>query len=131
MASATSGLGKPDWIGRGSVVTWIATILACAYIVWTGAWLYHSTMAFRDLFASLNVELPAPTQFVISTYRWSMPISFGSVIVLVVAKQFLVREKWVSLVITLAAVFAMEFTSSVIVRVLYQPLFILIEKLSK
>src|SRR4051812_30254512 len=89
---------------RGSVFTWIATILACAYVMGTGVMLYVSTPKFIDMYLSMGVELPLPTRLVIATYRFLYPLWFGGATVLVIAKQFSVREKWPNLSITLATV---------------------------
>src|SRR5690348_6841979 len=103
MATSSIGLDKHDVPApRGSVVTWIATILACAYIAWAGVSLYQATGIFKEMYTSMGVELSTPTRFIMAAYRWLFPILFGGVIGVVVAKQFLVREKWVSLFITLA-----------------------------
>ena len=116
---------------RGSVFTWSATILACAYFAWIGASLYYSTSVFKNMFVSMGVELHGPTLIVIASYPWLYPILFGGAAALVVIKQFFVRQKWVSLTITLAAAVVVDVISSGIVRALYSPLVDLMEKVNK
>lgn len=116
---------------RASVFTWIATILACGYIVWTGTMLYISAPKFIDLYSSLAVELPLATRIVLATYRFGYPLWFGGATAVVIAKQFYAREKWPNLSITLMAVVIADITSRVIVWALYRPIFDLTEKLSK
>jgi hypothetical protein len=115
----------------GGVFTWTATALACAYIVWSGTMLYLSTPKFINLYSSLSVELPLSTRIVSAVYRFAYPLLFGGATALVIAKQFCVRKKWISLGITLAAVVAVDIIGNGIVRALYRPLFDLTEKLNK
>ena len=122
---------KAEPSGRGSVFTWIATILACAYIVWSGTMLYISTPKFIDLYSSLNAELPLSTRIVIATYRFGYPLFFGGTTALLIAKQFYMRAKWISLSITLASVVMVAIIDGGIVRALYGPIFDITEKLSK
>jgi hypothetical protein len=132
MATGASGLDKSDRGERqGSVFTWSATILACAYFAWIGTSLYHSTPVFINMFNSMGLDLHVPTLIVIAGYRWSYPILFGGAATVVIAKQFFVREKWVSLTITLAAAVVVDVISSGIVRALYRPLVDLMEKVNK
>jgi cytosine/uracil/thiamine/allantoin permease len=116
---------------RGSIFTWIATILACAYIVWTGVMLYMSTPKFVDMYNSMGVELPLSTRIVIATYRFGYPLWFGGATALVIVKQFYMREKWPNLSISLAAVVMVDIISRVIIWALYRPLFDVMEKLNK
>ena len=131
MATTEPAFLKAEPPGRGSVFTWIATILACAYIVWSGTMLYLSTPIFINMFKSMGVELHGPAWFVMQNYYWSYPILFAGPAALVLAKQFYVREKWPNLSITLAAVLVVDIISRGIVWVLYRPLFEFMEKVNK
>ncbi|MBZ5508412.1 MAG: hypothetical protein LAO78_23375 [Acidobacteriia bacterium] len=105
MAATGTGFTKATENERpGGVFTWTATVLACAYIVWMGASLYLSTPIFINMFNSMGVELPLSTRIVIAAYRFLYPLLFGGALAVVIAKQFYVRQKWVSLSITLGAV---------------------------
>jgi hypothetical protein len=131
MAATEPAFLKAEPPGRGSVFTWIATVLACAYIVWSGTMLYFSTPIFINMFKSMGVELQGPAWFVMQNYYWSYPILFAGPAALVLAKQFYVREKWISLSITLAAVLVVDIISRGIVWALYRPLFEFMEKVNK
>jgi hypothetical protein len=131
MATTEPAFLKAEPPGRGSVFTWIATILACAYIVWSGTMLYLSTPRFIDLYSSLGVELPLATRIVIATYRFGYPLWFGGATALVIAKQFYVREKWPNLSISLMAVVMVDIAGRTAVWALYRPLFDMTEKLNK
>lgn len=129
--STGPGFQQANPPARGSVFTWIATILACAYIVWSGTALYLSTPKFIDMYSSLGVELPLATRIVLATYRFGYPLWFGGATALVIVKQFYMREKWPNLSITLVAVVIADITSRVIVWALYRPIFDITEKLNK
>jgi type II secretory pathway component PulF len=131
MATTEPAFLKAEPPGRGSVFTWIATILACAYIVWSGTMLYLATPKIIDMFCSMGVDLPLPTRIVIGFYRFAYPVLFGGAAALVLAKQFYVRQKWPNLSITLAAVLVVDIISRGIVWVLYRPLFEFMEKVNK
>jgi hypothetical protein len=132
MATSASGLDKSDGSERpGSVLTWTATILACAYFTWIGASLCYSTSVFKNMFVSMGTELHGPTLIVIASYPWLYPILFGGAATVVIAKQFFVRRKWVNLTITLGTAVVVDVISSGIVRALYRPLLDLMEKVSK
>lgn len=131
MATTEPAFQKADPPGRGSVFTWIATVLACAYIVWSGTMLYLSTPIFINMFKSMGIELQGPAWFVMRNYYWTYPILFAGPAAMVLAKQFYLREKWPNLSITLAAVLVVDIISRVIVSALYRPLFDFSEKVNK
>jgi hypothetical protein len=131
MAATEPAFHIADPPGRGSVFTWTATILACAYIAWSGTMLYFSTPIFINMFKSMGVELQGPAWFVMQNYYWSYPILFAGPAALVLVKQFYVREKWINLSITLAAVLVVDIISRGIVWALYRPLFEFMEKVNK
>lgn len=131
MATTEPALRKADPPRRRNVFTWIATALAGAYIVWSGAMLYLSTPKFIDMYSSMGVELPLATRIVIATYRFGYPLWFGGATAVVIAKQFYVREKWPNLSITLMAIVMVDIISRAIVSALYRPIFDMTERLSK
>lgn len=83
------------------------------------------------MFNSMGVEVHGPAWFLMQNYYWSYPILFAGPAAVVLAKQFYVREKWISLCITLAAVLVVDIVSRGIVSELYRPLFEFSEKVSK
>ena len=115
----------------GSVLTWIVTILAFGYIVWTGTSLYFSTPIFINMYVSVGLDLHLSIKVLIGFYRLIYPVLFGGIAALVITKQFFVRDKWISVSVTLAATVAVSLISEGIVRALYRPLFDLVEKLNK
>jgi len=113
------------------VFTWAATILASAYILWSGTILYLSTPKFVDLYSSLGVDLPLATRIVTTVYRFAYPLLFGGATALIIAKQFYVRPKWINLGITLASTLVVDIICRGTVWALYRPIFDLTEKLNK
>ncbi len=93
--------------------------------------LYLSTPKFIDMYSSMGVELPLPTKIVIATYRFGYPFWFGGATVLLIGKQFSVREKWRNLSITLATVVVVTIIENWVVRALYRPMLDMVEKLNK
>ena len=51
MATTEPAFLKADPAARSSIFTWIATVLACAYIVWSGTMLYLATPKFIDMYS--------------------------------------------------------------------------------
>ncbi|OAI57560.1 hypothetical protein AYO50_01325 [Acidobacteria bacterium SCGC AG-212-P17] len=132
MANPDVVLLKPNEIDRpGKILTWIVTVLACAYIGWVGASLYYSTPIFINMYTSMGVDLHLPIKILIGFYRVMYPILFGGMAALVITKQLFVRDKWFSVSLTLAAALAVSLIGYGIVRTLYQPLFDVMEKLNK
>jgi hypothetical protein len=126
-SQAVLPLSKPE----ARVFTWIATILACAYILVSGTMLYLSTPTFIDMYSSMGINLPLATRIVSAVYRFAYPLLFGGATALIIAKQFYVRPKWINLGITLASALVVDIICRGTVWALYRPLFDLMEKLNK
>jgi len=110
---------------------WVAAIfvsLCCIYICLV---LVQSTGIFKELFKGLGVELPLATRFLIATYIWLYPLLFSGAAVLVIAKEFVLRDMRRRLAAT-AIVFVGAISSVGLVQyVLYLPLLDLVRKLSQ
>lgn len=132
MATYSTGLAKGDAIAKpGTPLTWTLSILACAYFLWAGFSLFFSTRIFANMFASMGVALPPLTSTVVGMYHFLYPVLFGGACILVIVKQFYIREKWANISATLAATVVLNIISNGIVNALYRPLFDLTEKLNK
>jgi membrane protein YdbS with pleckstrin-like domain len=83
------------------------------------------------MFGNIGVDLHLSTKLVLSFYWWALPLVFGGAVVLIIGKQFFVRDKWISLTLTLAVTVVIAVVSNVITRALYRPFFDLVDKLSK
>ncbi len=93
--------------------------------------LYYSTSKFMELFVSFDVQLPSATRMLVTNYRWLLPVWFGGAVLLMVAKQYFVRENAINLTITFATTITMSVLSGQIVRMLYQPILGMSDKLNK
>jgi hypothetical protein len=131
MATSETVLAAPKSSGRPGIVSWITTVAVLFYIAWAGTTLFNTTRTFGDMFASMQVQLPLATAFVVGNYRWFYPFIFGGAAVFVVAKQFFVRQKWVRLGFTAAVALSVYLVSWEVVIALYAPLEAISEKLSK
>ena len=83
------------------------------------------------MYSSMGVELPLITRFIVANYGWLFPVFFVGTTIVVVAKQFFVRDKWINLCITFITALVVDLIGSGVVRSLYRPLFDLMEKFSK
>ena len=132
MATYSTGLDNGGAIAKpGTPLTWTLSILACAYFLWTGFALFFSTRIFAAMFASMGATLPQPTGAVIGAYQFLYPLLFGGAAILVIVKQFYIREKWANISATLAVTVVVNIISNGIVSALYRPVFDITEKLNK
>jgi type II secretory pathway component PulF len=115
----------------GAIVTWVATVLACAYFLWIGLSLYRSVSGFADMYSSMGVELPFVIRFLVASYHWLFPVFFVGAAIAMIVKQFFVRDKWINLSITFITALALDLVGNAILRALYHPLFDLIRTLNK
>ena len=121
----------PEVKERPGSFTWIATLVACVYVIWIGVSLYQTTGIFMNMLASMGMELGSAIKLLMGTYKVFYPALFGGAASLIVVKQFFVRDKWANLSVTLGIAVAIDFVSAGIVRALYSPILDMVEKLSK
>jgi hypothetical protein len=114
---------------REGVLAWFASGLLCIYFAWSYAALLRYTRVFMTLFGSLGVELPAPTRFLIATHFFLYPLLFVGAGVLVIAKEFLVPDKRLSLIISLVVALLTLLAVDSIKSVFILPLLELAQKL--
>lgn len=132
MGTGYSGALRAESDSRGAkVYTWLLSLFACAYCLWVGVSLYIFTGIFINMYASMGVDLPLSTKIVISSYRLLDPPIFGGVAVLIIVKQFLVRDKWANLATTLGATLIAVVAANWVIHTLYAPVLAMIEKLNK
>jgi hypothetical protein len=111
------------------IVAWAISLLSCLYFVWTYIQVSRYTKVFSDMFASMGVELPTQTRFLLSSNHWLYPMLFVGAGVLVVVKEAFMRDKKVTLATTFGVVLCVLWAVGWINSALYAPLFSLIEKL--
>ena len=84
-----------------------------------------------NMYSSIGVDLSLSTKIILVFYRVLYPFVFGGAAILVIAKQYFVREKWANISATLGVVLIADFAANLSVRALYRPLWDLTEKLNK
>ena len=114
---------------REALLLWFATGLACLYFAWSYYSLSKATGIFSSLFASLGVELPVSTRFVLASHIFLYPLLFIGAGAVVIAKELLVRSKLFRLLITLTVVFAVYSINFCLAHLLMLPLQDLAKKL--
>jgi len=110
---------------------WVAAIFVSLCCLYTCLVLVESTGSFKELFKGLGVELPLATRFLISTYIWLYPLLFIAAAVLVITKEFMLRD--LRLRITTTGIVFLAAISSVglVQYVMNLPLLDLVQKLSQ
>ncbi len=76
----------------GAGLAWVAALLVSFYCVCAYVFLLRSTEIFIELFGSIGVELPLATKLLIPTYSWLYPLFFVGAAVLVIAKEYVLRD---------------------------------------
>jgi hypothetical protein len=122
VTAAQTGFNPGHGKIRGSVATWILTILACLYIAGTGTVLYYSTSQFNAMYSSMAVQMTGRAWFVFHCYRWFYPSFFGGASAFLISKEFFISKTWMSVAITLAVCTAIWISGEVMAFALYDPL---------
>ena len=115
---------------RERVVAWIVNGLACSYCVWIGAYLWRGASVFGKLFEGLGTRLPPATEFVVHNDVWLYPAVFGGLVVALLVKELLVRDKRLSAMLSLAGTIVAQFAAQWFLTACYLPLFDLIKDLN-
>jgi type II secretory pathway component PulF len=115
---------------REAVLAWTGTIVAALYFAWRGTTVFRATRTFRAMFEGLGAELPAATRLVVAYRVWILAIVFVLPALFVLGKEFVVRDKRTSMMITMLVVIVFLFVVDLLVTAYYLPLFSLIDKLS-
>jgi hypothetical protein len=110
---------------------WGASLFVSLCCIYVCLILTRSTGIFRGLYKDLGVELPLATRFFVAAYPWLYPLFFVGAAILVIAKEFVVRDMGRRLATT-AIIFVIAISSVAMVQyVLNLPLLDLVQKLSQ
>ena len=115
----------------GKLFSWLATAIVALFCVLTGLSLARAIPTFATMFQGLGVELPLPTRVLLDTYKWFIPLLFVALAVFVIWKEFSLREIRYRVVVTITVFLASLTAPGLVVFILYQPLFVLMKKLSE
>jgi hypothetical protein len=116
---------------KGKGLAWVASVLVSLCSVWMCVILARSTGIFGELFKGLGVEPPSATRFLVATYSWLYPIVFIGSAILVIAKEFMLRDVQRRLAVTVI-IFVVAMSSAGLAQYLLSvPLLDLVQKLNK
>jgi hypothetical protein len=131
MTTAIGTSEKRETARPGTPLTWVLSLVACAYCLWIGATLFYSTPIFIKMYVSMGVGLPPSTRIIMSLYWVLYPLLFGGTAALVIVKQYFVHDKWANVSAILCTVLVANIVSNAIGMALYRPMWDLMEKLNK
>ena len=116
---------------RGNALALTASVIVALCCLIGYFILVRSTGIFVQMFIGLGVELPRTTRLVIATYSWLFPLIFGGAAIVVIVKEFLLRDVHRRLALTLI-IFVLTVSSAAFAAyAMYLPLFDLAQKLSQ
>jgi hypothetical protein len=84
----------------------------------------------QHIVSGLGVELPGATRFLLATYVWLFPVFFVGAAILVIAKEFVMRDVRGRLAATLVIFVTAASSVGLVVFVLHLPLLELVRKLA-
>ena len=124
--------GKPEKTSdRGPVarstlpeilLAWLATLASCAYLYWAYTVMVRHTAAFEEALGPVAAELPGATRFLLAHRVWLYPAVFGTTGLLLVAKELVLRNKRLTLVLTFAVALVALFVVDSYRTLLFSPL---------
>jgi hypothetical protein len=116
---------------KGKGLAWLASVLVSLCSVWMCVTLARSTKIFGELFKGLGVEPPSATRFLVATYSWLYPIVFIGSAILVIAKEFILRDVQRRLAVTVIIFIVAMSSAGLAQYILNLPLLDLVQKLNK
>jgi len=115
----------------GKLFSWLTTGVVVLFCVLNGLYMVRAVPIFVTMYQGLGVELPLPTRVLLATYYWLLPLFFIALAVFVIWKEISLRELRYKFVVTITVFLASLSAPGLVILVLYQPLFVLIKKLSE
>lgn len=116
---------------QGKGLAWVAALLVSLCCICICVFLLRSTGVFTELFKSIGIELPLATRLLIVTYPWLYPLLFVGAAVLVIAKEFALRDVRRRLAATVIIFAAVVSSAELMQYVLNLPLLDLVQKLNQ
>jgi hypothetical protein len=108
---------------------WWLTVSCCIYFAILCRSCFIFVPIFAEMFKGLGVDLPFPSNLLMATYWWSLPLFYLLASGVAVLKQFVPLQGVRSWVANLTLIFAGILMLPLIVLCMYLPLFVLIHKL--
>ena len=108
---------------------WWLTVSCCIYFgILCGSYFIFVPI-FAEMFKGIGVDLPFPTNLLMTTYRWSLPLFYLFASGVAVVKQFVRLHGVRSRLANFTLIFAGILMLPLVVLCMYLPLFVLIHKL--
>ena len=122
--------GEKGRVGDARSPGWL-TVCCCIYFVILCRSYFTFIPIFAELFKGLGVDLPFPTNLLMATYRWSLPLFYLFASGVAVVKQFVPLQGMRSLLANFTLIFAGILMLPLVILCMYLPLFVLIHKLGQ
>ncbi len=106
---------------RESTLGWGATVIACIYCGWLAITLWRHAAAFGAIFRSLNFDLSSGLRFVVE-HGWIYPVLFGALALFAVVKEWIMRDKRLSVMISFLVMILAQWVAAVVSELYQQPL---------
>jgi hypothetical protein len=106
---------------RERLLAWAMNVVACLYYVWLFTFHWRNTTALRRMFEGL--ELPNATRFFMDLGAWLLPALALVFVIVTVAKELVVADKRLSMMITFFVALIAQFIAQVLLTAYYLPLF--------
>ncbi len=106
---------------RELIFGWAATVIACIYCAWLAITLWRHAAAFGAIFRSLNYELSSGLRFVVE-HGWICPVAFGSLALFAVLKEWVMRDKRLSVMISFLIMMLGHWVATIVSELYQQPL---------
>lgn len=115
---------------RERTLAWAGSIVAVVYFLYRGTTIFLAAAGFEIMFDGLGAPLPAATQFAVDHRLPILAILFGLPTVVIVAKEWFIRDKRISMMVTMLIVILVAFGVDILIAVYYLPLMDLIKTLN-
>jgi cytochrome bd-type quinol oxidase subunit 2 len=113
---------------RESTFAWAATAITCLYCAWLAVALWRHAGAFGEIFRAMGYQLPKGIRFAVERV-WIYPLLFGILALLVVAKERMVRDKRLSVILSFLAMMLGHWAADAVTSLYLRPLLEIMRKL--
>ena len=108
---------------------WWLTVGCCIYFAILCSSYFTFVPTFANLFKGIGVELPFPTNLLLASYRWSLPLFYLFASGVAVVKQFVPLQGVRSLLANFILIFAGILMLPLVILCMYLPLWVLVYRL--
>lgn len=115
---------------RERTLAWAGTIVAVVYFVYRGTTIFLAGVRFEIMFDGLGAPLPAATRFALDYRLPIVATLFGLPTVVIIAKEWFIRDKRISMMVTMLIVILVAFGVDILIALYYLPLMDLISRLN-